>query len=379
MCGAAGTTDIFTARLPANAGRLWFSAAEAKSAVVASIVLQACQSCGFVENRVFSDRLVDYVGDYDVSLIHSTVFKNFLEQTARRLIDRYDLRSVNIVELGCGRGDFLRQICSRGGNRGFGFDPSLNEASVFQMGEGHISLFPTFFGTADVHIDADFVCALGVLDCIPNPVSFLSTVRTAIGQRIPAVYFEVFNGERALARSASWSIHYESCNYWGPASLETAFARAGYRVLEISACYENDEYLAIEAVPVNATLDSLSHTHEYTAFPTNFQAKHDSDRDNWIAKLEAISNLGGRVAVWGTGGKGTSFLSRVPAALIDVVIDINPRRQGSYTPVSGHRIEAPDALANRDPTLVVVTNPIYLDEVKQALRSMGIRSETQVL
>jgi hypothetical protein len=40
------------------------------------------------------------------------------------LIERYDLYGKDIIEIGCGQGEFLTLLCELGGNRGVGFDPA---------------------------------------------------------------------------------------------------------------------------------------------------------------------------------------------------------------------------------------------------------------
>ncbi|HRK30367.1 MAG TPA: hypothetical protein PLD59_04755, partial [Tepidisphaeraceae bacterium] len=54
------------------------------------------------------------------------------------------------------------------------------------------------------------------------------------------------------------------------------------------------------------------------------------------------------------------------------VVDINPAKQGTYLPGSGHEIVAPAELLEIRPSRVIVMNPIYLDEIRQSLTALGL-------
>ena len=55
------------------------------------------------------------------------------------LIRRYDLRGKEVIEIGCGKGEFLSLLCEVGDNRGVGFDPADDDA-VMQRSELHVFL-----------------------------------------------------------------------------------------------------------------------------------------------------------------------------------------------------------------------------------------------
>jgi hypothetical protein len=63
--------------------------------------------------------------------------------------------------------------------------------------------------------------------------------------------------------------------------------------------------------------------------------------------------------------------------LIDVCVDVNPNKQSSFVPLTGHRISAPKALRSGDggrPTFVVVMNENYRDEIEAMCRELGVRA-----
>ena len=83
-----------------------------------------CRICGHIFNDAFNPDHIEYIQDYENSLHFSPRFHQYAETLAADLVKRYGLYEKTIIEIGCGRGDFLKLLCELGKNRGIGFDPS---------------------------------------------------------------------------------------------------------------------------------------------------------------------------------------------------------------------------------------------------------------
>jgi hypothetical protein len=71
-------------------------------------------------------------------------------------------------------------------------------------------------------------------------------------------------------------------------------------------------------------------------------------------------------------------LLRVPVGLgIDLVVDVNPRKQGHFVPLTGQRIVNPDCLPQNPPDLVIVMNPEYRPEVRSMIDDIGMDCEVE--
>ena len=85
---------------------------------------------------------------------------------------------------------------------------------------------------------------------------------------------------------------------------------------------------------------------------------------------------GRRVAIWGSGSKGVAYLAMMrPEQELVAVVDVNPHRRGRFLAGSGQTIIGPEDLVPLCPDVVVVMNPLYLDEIGAMLRSLGLRPE----
>lgn len=374
-CGGPAPRTFFQVpRAPASVGSLPSSETAARNVPCGAIRLSACPECGLIQNQLFDVALVGFEPGYEVSLIHTPTFRKYIEGVCDRLIERYKLQSKNLLEIGCGGGDFLRLICRSGSNHGVGIDPTVPRLTEEQVGSGTVRLVPGFFSPKHADIPLDLICCLSVFEAIPEPLEFLRTLRRAIGERTVPVYFEVFNGFRAIAEREVWSIHYEQCNYFSLCSLQQLFRRAGFEITNAGTCYQGDQYLFIEAAPgpvgksfsePHCESDVLSHVLE-------FEREYCQRREWWLQQIEQWRTDSLEVVVWGSGGKGISFLSSFPDAPIKYVVDVNPDRQGGFIPLSGQEIIAPQRLQQLQPQVVILTNKLYRSEIEQQLRELQL-------
>ncbi|HEX6239723.1 MAG TPA: hypothetical protein VFZ61_02470, partial [Polyangiales bacterium] len=110
-CDGAELRDFLSLPgVPTQDGVLWKTHAEALAAPRGDFTLAVCQRCGYIGNRTYDAALVTFDG-YDVSLEHSPVFRTYLQSLAERLVARYGLHGKKILEIGVGKGLFLRTLC----------------------------------------------------------------------------------------------------------------------------------------------------------------------------------------------------------------------------------------------------------------------------
>ncbi len=377
-CGYVDYTDFFEARdLPVHVGNFYDSAEEAVAAPRGDVTLTFCHGCGLVFNRRFDRNKISYEPGYEVALHHSETFRKFMDGVATSLIERFELRNKNVLEIGCGCGYFLRMLCERGGNRAVGIDPTVAWEGFERVGDGSVRFIRDFFSDRHADISADFVCCLSVFEHIPDPLQFLTMLRRMIGDGRPGVYFEIFNAFDAFRREETWSIHYEQSNYFSKQSLAAVFQRSGFDVIEAATCYEGDQYLFVDAVPADVDgHDFASKEPEHLDLPeaiSNFAERHDEKLSIWRDRLVRWKSRGERVVLWGTGGKGITFVNSLDTAeVIPFVVEINPDKQGKYVPGTGQRIVPPGFMADYRPDEVIITNALYEKEMKQQAKELGV-------
>ncbi len=90
-----------------------------------TINLGFCEVCGFVANTSFDESKMNYSPRCEETQGFSPTFQSFHSDLAQELIERYDLRNKTVLEIGCGKGEFISMLCDMGDNRGIGFDPAF--------------------------------------------------------------------------------------------------------------------------------------------------------------------------------------------------------------------------------------------------------------
>ena len=197
------------AGVPVHCNLLWPTREAALAAPRGDLHLVGCAACGHIVNAAFEPQRMEYHGSYENSLHFSPHFQRYARALAEHLIERFALRRQRIVEIGCGKGEFLALLCELGENAGIGFDPSW-QAGRGEMTAGLRFVSAPFDPALAAHLDPDFVCCRQVLEHLPDPAGFLAELRISLGGRPVPVFFEVPNALRTIAGGGIWQG--EICN-----------------------------------------------------------------------------------------------------------------------------------------------------------------------
>ncbi len=341
------------------------------------IKLGFCDVCGFVSNTAFNATVHEYSTQYEETQGFSDTFRAFHRRLAAGLIEKFGLRDKAVVEIGCGKGEFLTLVCEMGGNRGVGFDPAFVKERNPAPSNLDIEFVQDFYSEKYLDVRADFYCCKMTLEHIPNTAEFIRTVRRAIGGNTDAtVFFQVPDLMRVLKDLAFWDIYYEHCSYFCAGSLSRVFRDAGFEVLETWTDYD-DQYLMITAKPsrggTQASAIELGAAGIVSGAIEKFLPAQKTLVDDWKQRLTELRQSGKRTVVWGSGSKGVAFLTMLNLnGTIEYVVDINPFRQGKFMAGTGQQIVAPDFLREYKPDVAIVMNPVYQSEIQQDLSRMGL-------
>lgn len=365
---------------PVHVGVVWESAKAAAECPRGEIRLAFCSHCGLIYNVAFDPDLVDYSLKYDNTLGFSPRFQKFERDLAGRLIDRYDVRGRDVIELGAGSGRFLGLICELGENRGTGFDPSHDLAHPDPLLGDRAKVLRDYYGSAEADRVVDLVCCRHMLEHLDEPGELLRVLRENLRSRPEAiVYFEVPNAHLALREKSIWDVIYEHTSYYVPSALEYAFRNAGFEVLDVHECFSG-QFAAVEArIDPNWKGErelEANGDEEVVELVKGYAEEFRRMLDTWGERLAEFQRTGKSVVLWGGGAKAVSFASFVDnAGSIQRVVDINPGKQGSFLGGGGQPIVAPEDLVGDPPDVIVVMNAVYVAEIKDTLRELGLAPE----
>ncbi len=349
-----------------------------------NIDLAFCHTCGHIYNAVFDAELMKYNQQYENSLHFSPRFQEFADQLAESLTSRYDLHNKVVVDVGCGKGDFLRLMSQAGANKGYGFDPSYVPNGDLDAAS-NVTFIQDFYSEKYSDYRADMICCRHVLEHIEQPCQFVANIRRSVEPNSSAVvYFEVPNALFSLRDSSVWDIIYEHCGYYTPNSLIHLFQSSGFEVLKHEEAY-GGQFISIEAVLAHGQAEPRSISTNYSIqhlqqLTEEFSQRYREKLTYWTYMLEELAEQSQKVALWGAGSKGVTFLNTVPKAdSICHVIDINPRKQGMYIAGTGHKIVSAEYLRDDPPDSVLVMNRLYESEIRQMLHDIAPNAEVLVV
>ena len=381
--------------IPVFCGVHWASQAEALASPLGGMRLGYCPECGYVRNLAYDPAVLVYDTTMDTNLHHSPAFQSFSAELVKHLAERYPLRGATVLDIGCGQGEFLRELCHVAGCRGVGYDamyagPVGPEESGAVFHRGHAPLddrTPAF----------DFVTSRHWFEHLDDPYGFLVRLRELAGDRPVRGYLEVPDAGYDLA-TAGWEVIYPHVSYFDGYSLCRIVERAGWRVAATGPLFAGmfrfvEISVNVPGPPVDAAQPPVDAAEPATApeLPgpadrdrqlasiAGFAARHAAERERWRGTIDRLLAEGDRPVLWGAGSRGVQFLHLAdPDRRLAAVVDVNPRKWGRYLPVTGHEVGSPESLAGLGTRSVIITNPAYCAEIDAALRQLGVRADLLV-
>ena len=376
-CGRGELAPFFAMPdVPVFCNVLWPDAASARSAARGDIELGFCAHCGMLHNVRFDPARLAYSGEYENSLHFSRQFQSYAGELADRLVADHDLAGRSVVEIGCGKGDFLAMLAERGAGPCLGFDAGY----AGELGElpAAVEIRREFYA-ADRHgeLDARLLGCRHVLEHVERPAPFVAGLRPALAAD-GVVYFEVPNALFTVRELGIWDLIYEHCGYWSAPALTRFFRAAGVEPTRVATEF-GDQFLALEGRWETGARDVAPDAGAVAELARDVEAFGEAYArhvERWNTRLGAWLDRGRRIAVWGIGSKGVTFLNVVArGAEVAHCIDLNPRKHGRHVAGTGQEVRGPDSLRGGDVDVVLIMNPVYRDEIAAELGRLGVAAE----
>lgn len=324
-----------------------------------NIELAYCHNCTHIFNTQFDEKKMHYTQQYENALHWSPRFQVFAKQLAQQLIDRYTIRNKHVIDIGCGKGDFLILLSKLGNNTGTGFDPSYEDRPHSEQ----VSFIQDIYSEKYTE-KADMLCCRHVLEHVNSPASFLQNFSPAI-KPSTILYFEVPNALYTLKDLGIWDIIYEHPSYFTAGSLGYLFSESGLHIIKLAESF-GGQYLGIESTP-GASTNKIESIYQYVK---TFAQYYQNKVKFWNEEVKKYQ----KIVAWGAGSKGVMFLNTVENNM-EYIVDLNPAKQGKYVAGTGQKIVAPEFLKSYQPELVLVMNPLYKEEIQAKLNELGVTAK----
>jgi hypothetical protein len=369
--------------VPASCNLLWKNKNEAIGCPKGHIKLAFCRSCTLITNLAIQPEKNQYGHLYDNSLFYSKHFQDFAKELTETLIQRYNLYNKRVVEVGCGKVDFLSLFSEFGHNKGLKFNPACaQDRDSHRKGDYLVGSIRDSCSTLKSDLQVDFVFSYHELEHVNSPENFLNFLRKMVGENSrTCFFFAVPNALKAFEEGDYTDIIYEHVSYFTVPSLYSLFSFCGYGVSKIEE-FKNESFdsICVDAAPRrdmlwDFKLNSKSAFAQIEDCVRKFAIKSRNNIRRQGERLDQLLDEGKRVVVWGAGARGVTFLNIFEDHRIEYAVDINPRKQGMYIPGTGQRIVRPEFLLNYQPDIIILANSAYKKEIKQLMVNLGIEAK----
>jgi SAM-dependent methyltransferase len=338
--------------------------------------LRECLDCGLIFNAILDESAIPYDERYENRQTFSAAFRAMQKETVDAMIRNYGLASGTILEVGCGKGDFLKLICRRANACGFGYDTSCEE-------EGHdsaanITFFKRYVSSRDITGNLDLILCRHVVEHVASIGEFFRLLHgIAVAGGGTPVYVETPAWEWIVENQAFWDVFNEHCNYFPTHSLRRIAELAGFSVLDHRLIF-GGQYQALELSPSpQEKIAPLLHR-EHAPTLERFSACLESARTGLEHRLHA-AGASGKWAIWGAGGKGVSLTNAFVSFPPTFVVDSNPAKQGMFIPGTAVPILSPSDPRIAEATVILVANGNYEMEIRNFLFQRKLNPELLIV
>ncbi len=330
--------------------------------------LHQCQSCGLVQ---FDCEPVGYYRDVIRSGGYSTTMADLRTSQYRHLIDTYHLEGKKFLEVGCGRGEFMKTLTGFPVEAyGVEHRQELVEIAVkdgLKVVEGFTEDTCTILGDNGPY---DVFLSFNFLEHQPEPGVMLQCIRNNLTEHgmglitVPSLeYILKYNGYYELLR--------DHIAYYTFDTLRQLLETNGFQVLEEEMVNRDTLSVIVRKIPEPLGIGEAFGRGNIT--PLDISGLSASYRDicRQMEKLCTSLEKGGKsMAIWGASHQGfTLAATTILKNHARYIIDSAPFKQGKYAPASHLPIVSPDHYKDDPTDVLLIVAPGYTEEIAACIRT----------
>lgn len=313
--------------------------------------LYECGECGLIQ---LASAPVPYYREVIRAAAFSTEMRVFREKQLAEWVDRYNLGGQRILEIGCGKGEYL-SLLAAAGVRATGLEYA--RSAVTHCQRHGLDVLRGFLGRTNQQLPggpfAGFM-SLNFMEHWPKPVDTLRAMRhNLVPGGIGLV--EVPNFDMILKEGLYSEFISDHLSYFTRETFSFALQRAGFEVLEAKSVWYDYILSAVVRKRQPTELSSL---------------KTQQDKINRTIRAFVDRFPPHSVAVWGAGHQALAALALGGLGQdIRYVVDSAPFKQGKFTPATHIPIVPPERLKDDPAQAIIIMAAGYSDEVAKLIRT----------
>ncbi len=309
------------------------------------LVVCQCSGCGLVQ---LSNDAVPYYREVVRAAGSSDVIKEAKTRQFYEFIRKYSLEDKRIIEIGCGRGEFLSLLQAL---RVQAYGLEYSEAAVRVCVEGGLKVTRGYVESASTRLENgpfDGFLLLMFLEHMPDPKGTLRGIYSNVREGGIGL-IEVPNFDMLLRNKLFSEFVADHLLYFSTDTLRTTLGLSGFEFIECSEL--RDGYVLSAVVQKRRRLD-------LTEFDIN-QKAIEAEIDAYVGRFGER-----KVAIWGAGHQAQTIIILAKIAdKIRYVVDSALFKQGKCIPGTRVPIVSPDTLRSDPVEAILVVAGSYSDEV----------------
>lgn len=343
-----------------------------------TLKLHQCGHCGLVQ---LDNQPVDYYRDVIRSVGYSSTMADLRTSQYKHLIETYGLEGRKFLEVGCGRGEFLK-VLEEFPVKAFGIEHS--EKLVKEAGEGlHVTCgFPE---TEDTVLGQDgpydVFLTFNFLEHQPKPGVMLDCIYNNLTEQGMG-FVTVPSLEYSLQHDGYYELIRDHIAYYTLDTLRYLMEHHGFQVLE-QVSKKDMLAMIVKKVPKDAAAEAAGQ--EAKKVDLSGLKENLADLRRQLEEIKKKLETGQEtLAVWGASHQAFTLIATTCLRdKAEYIIDSAPFKQGRFAPASHLPIVAPDYASSHPTDVILIVAPEYTEEIAKVIRSrfgekvriMALRSE----
>ena len=322
-----------------------------------------CSGCGLVQ---LNNDPVPHYKDVIRSASFSEEMMKFRIQQFTGFIQKYSLKGKKIIEIGCGKGEYL-SLMNQCSMKCFGLENYRQ--SVIECKNKGLTVSQGFIQNDTDKLRSspfDSFYILNFLEHLPNPNKTLKGIRNNITDDSIGL-IEVPNFDMILQKNLFSEFTADHLFYFTKETLKKTLELNGFDLLESNVVWH--DYIISAVVKKSKTMyRSDERRNRYVgkkldlSYFYKYQRKIITEIDNYIGKYK-------KVAIWGAGHQALTIISMLNlSSKIKYVVDSALFKQNKYTPATHIPIVSPDIINSDSVDAIIIMAAGYSDEIVGTIR-----------
>jgi 2-polyprenyl-3-methyl-5-hydroxy-6-metoxy-1,4-benzoquinol methylase len=329
--------------------------------IAVRLVVVQCLSCGLIQ---LTNNPVHYFKDVITAASLSEGSKKNIKKEWLLLVDKYNLKNKQGIEIGAAKGDFLTvlndmnvSIC---GLEHSEINISNKVSDKININQGYLLDLPN-----DFYNKYDFVVCNNYLEHQPDTYNFIAKLRDLLIND-GMLYISVPNVEYLLSKSCLYEFVADHLVYFSKNSLTNALTHCSMEILELYTKNNGNDLVIV--AQRRKPLDFKAHLEKFNNIVNSIKL---FVKDRY--------KTGKKIAVWGAGHRALALMSISDLHEIECVVDSAAFKQNKLTPLLHKKIVSPENFIKLNCDVLIIMLPgNYAEQIIEFINSNKVKCEVIV-